>query len=82
MRHKRSALGAIFLLSAAATGTAQAGSFTTIIDPADPTFTQALGVNNAGTIVGYGNAAVFNGFQLTLPSSFTRENVQGVGAPR
>jgi len=79
MRHKRSALGAIFLLSAAATGTAQAGSFTTIIDPADPTFTQALGVNNAGTIVGYGNAAVFNGFQLTLPSSFTRENVQGVG---
>ena len=51
--------------------------FQNIIDPANPTFTQALGINNAGTIVGYGNMTVFNGFQLVLPSTFTRENFPG-----
>jgi PEP-CTERM motif len=56
---------------------ASAQSFTPIIDPANPTFTQALGINNAGTVVGYGNATTFNGFELTLPSTFTRQNVPG-----
>ena len=51
--------------------------FQNIIDPANPTFTQALGINSAGTIVGYGNMTVFNGFQLVLPSTFTRENFPG-----
>jgi hypothetical protein len=51
--------------------------FQQIIDPLNPTFTQALGINNASTIVGYGNAVTFNGFQLTLPSSFTRQNFPG-----
>ena len=32
-------------------------TFQNIIDPLNPTFTQALGINSAGTIVGYGNAS-------------------------
>jgi hypothetical protein len=59
---------------------AHATTFTDIIDPLNPTFTQALGVNTAGAIVGYGNATIFNGFTLTLPpvaSNFTRLNVPG-----
>jgi hypothetical protein len=58
---------------------AHAGSYTfqNIIDPLNPTFTQALGINGSGTIAGYGNATTFNGFTLTLPSSFTRLNVVG-----
>ena len=58
---------------------AHAGSYTfqDIIDPLNPTFTQALGINGSGTIAGYGNATTFNGFTLTLPSSFTRLNVAG-----
>jgi hypothetical protein len=48
-----------------------------IIDPLNPTFTQALGINDAGTVVGYGNMTDFNGFQVTFPfaaGNFTREN--------
>src|SRR5580692_3608995 len=58
---------------------AHAGSYTfqNIIDPLNPTFTQALGINGSGTIAGYGNATTFNGFTLTLPSTFTRLNVPG-----
>ena len=57
---------------------AQAGYATQdIIDPLNTTFTQALGINNASTIVGYGNAVTFNGFELVLPASFTRQNVAG-----
>ena len=67
-------LGAAVMLSGSA---AHAQSFTNIIDPANPTFTQALGIGDSGTIVGYGNATTFNGFVLTLPSSFTRLNVPG-----
>jgi PEP-CTERM motif len=50
---------------------------TNIIDPLNPTFTQALGINDASTIVGYGNATIFNGFELVLPNNFTRQNVPG-----
>ena len=70
----RLSLGAALLLSGSA---AHAQDFTNIIDPLNPTFTQALGINDAGTIAGYGNATIFNGFTLTLPSSFTRENFPG-----
>jgi hypothetical protein len=74
----RLALGA-FAAMALAWGAqpADAYVFQSIIDPANPTFTQALGINSAGTIVGYGNMTVFNGFELVLPSSFTRQNVSG-----
>ena len=60
---------------------AQAGyTFQDIVDPLNPTFTQALGINDASTIVGYGNMTTFNGFQLVLPpvpTNFTRQNVAG-----
>ena len=47
---------------------AQAGySIQYITDPLNTAFTQALGINNSSTIVGYGNQTVFNGFQLVLP---------------
>ena len=74
----RTLLGAALLVSAASAAHAQ--SFTNIIDPLNPTFTQALGINDAGTIAGYGNMTTFNGFTLTLPpvpANFTRLNVPG-----
>jgi hypothetical protein len=52
-------------------------TFQNIVDPLNPTFTQALGINSAGTIVGYGNATVFNGFELVLPANFTRQSFPG-----
>ncbi len=72
-------IGAAFVASAAASSAAQAAAYSVvdIIDPLNATFTQALGINNAGTIVGYGNAMTFNGFELVLPASFTRQNVAG-----
>jgi hypothetical protein len=79
MKRHYAVLSAAGLLALGA-GAAHAGSvipFTTIIDPVNPTFTQALGINDSSTIVGYGNATTFNGFQFTLPNNFTRENVPG-----
>jgi PEP-CTERM motif len=73
----RPLLGASLLLSA---GAAHAQTFTNIIDPLNPTFTQALGINDSDTIVGYGNATIFNGFTLTLPpvaANFARLNFPG-----
>ena len=69
-------------IAVAAPDHAKAGPYTfqNIIDPVNPTFTQALGINGAGTIVGYGNMTVFDGFQLVLPpvaGNFTRLNVPG-----
>jgi hypothetical protein len=71
------AVVALSLAALAATASANAQTFSTIIDPLNPTFTQALGINNAGTVVGYGNATIFNGFELILPSTSTRLNVPG-----
>jgi hypothetical protein len=62
------------LVSVAAPAHAVTFTFQDVKDPANVTFTQLLGINGAGTIVGYGNATNFNGFQLTLPSTFMREN--------
>src|SRR5271166_5023783 len=80
MKRYSAALGGAGLL-ALGTGTAHANiAFTNIIDPLNPTFTQALGINDSSTIVGYGNASTFNGFQLVLPpvpGNFTRQNVPG-----
>jgi hypothetical protein len=79
------AFGLAALLSVAA-GVAHATSFTftNIIDPANPTFTQALGINDSNTIVGYGNATNFDGFQVTAPfgsGNFTRENFPNSSPP-
>ena len=70
-------LPVIALLVCGVGSAANAQTFTNIIDPLNPTFTQALGINDANEIAGYGNATIFNGFTLTLPSSFTRENFPG-----
>jgi hypothetical protein len=67
----------VALLLVGAGGGAHAQTFTKIIDPLNPTFTQALGINDSNTIVGYGNASIFNGFTLTPPSSFARLNFPG-----
>ena len=75
------ALGASVLLCSAGTARAE---FVNIIDPANPTFTQALGINGSNTIVGYGNATNFDGFVLTLPpvpGNFTRENFPNPSPP-
>jgi hypothetical protein len=80
MKRHAIALGAASLLTLGA-GTAHAGyTFTNIVDPLNATFTQALGINDTSTIVGYGNATTFNGFQLVLPpvpANFKRQNVAG-----
>lgn len=70
-------------LAVAATPCANAGSynFTTYDNPADLTFNQLLGINNAGTIVGYfGSGATGHpnqGYVFTPPSSYTQENFLG-----
>ena len=83
MKRHSAALGAAGLL-ALGTGTAHADiAFTNIVDPLNPTFTQALGINDSSTIVGYGNAMTFNGFELTLPPvppNFSRVNQNVPGA--
>ncbi len=80
MNRQALAFGAASLLTLAA-GSAHANfAYTNIIDPLNPTFTQALGINDSSTIVGYGNGTTFNGFELTLPAvpaNFTRQNVPG-----
>ena len=85
MRNLRTAFGAAALLGAGAFATASpAAAFVNIIDPANPTFTQALGINDSSTIVGYGNATNFDGFVLTLPpvpGNFVRENFPNPSPP-
>ena len=79
MKRHSVALGAAGLLTLGA-GAAHANVTvinSNIVDPANPTFTQALGINDSSTIVGYGNGSIFNGFELTLPNTFTRQNVPG-----
>ena len=65
---------------------AEAYTFTTINDPADPpfngvTFTNLMGINSSGLIAGFygsGQAGDPNtGFLLTLPNTFTLDNFPG-----
>ena len=72
--------GAAFMLLLGVAGAAHAApTYTTqtVQFPTDPTFTQLLGINNAGTIAGFHGATVARGFTLTLPSTFTPENFPG-----
>ena len=49
--------------------------FTRIVSPADPTFTQLLGINDHREIAGYHTNVPHNkGFTLTLPGAFADEN--------
>ena len=82
--HRLALLAASAALIAAA-GAAQAASFTytTIDDPADPTFNQLLGINNAGVISGYfgmGNTPGHpnKGYTVAPPyTTFKSDNVPG-----
>ncbi len=68
--------------SAAPPAPATPYTFQSVADPADPTFTQLLGINDQQTIAGYyGSGQVVDGtlhpnkgFTLTLPNTFTSEN--------
>ncbi|MDQ2898679.1 MAG: PEP-CTERM sorting domain-containing protein [Acidobacteriota bacterium] len=57
---------------AAAIYTVQNVQFTT-----DPAFTQLLGINKGGTIVGFHGAVTAQGFTLTLPSNFIAQSFPG-----
>ncbi|HTZ71220.1 MAG TPA: hypothetical protein VMB71_11270 [Acetobacteraceae bacterium] len=62
---------------AAASASAQTFQFQTLDNPGDPTFNQLLGINDAGTIVGYfGSGAVGHpniGYQIAAPyTSYTK----------
>lgn len=51
--------------------------FETAISPADPNFTQLLGINNASTLAGYSGDGINlpnEGFTLVLPNVFASEN--------
>jgi len=70
MRNLLLAAAAIGLLSTGA-ASAQTFTFTTLDNPGDPTFNQLLGINDAGTIVGYfGSGAAGHpniGYQIPAP---------------
>ena len=71
---------ALMPITAAVPAFAASYTFQTVNYPGD-TFTQLLGVNDAGTIAGYhGSGAASNpnqGFTLVLPNTFTSENFPG-----
>jgi probable HAF family extracellular repeat protein len=78
---QRLAFSTVFALLAAGTAPALADTtydFTEISDPADVTFTQLLGIDNAGIIAGYfGSGAAGHpnqGFTLLQPATFNPEN--------
>lgn len=80
MKLKNLALGLVLALFASLSMWAQdtpiSYNFQTVNYPTD-TFTQLLGINNAGVIVGYHGATVNKGFTLVLPGNFTNENFPG-----
>jgi len=59
-----------------ATASIEAANYTvqTVQSPANPGFTQLLGINNSGTIAGFDGATTAQGFTLTLPNNYTAEN--------
>jgi hypothetical protein len=78
------AVGAATALAVCWSSASARANFVDIIDPANPTFTQALGINGSNTIVGYGNMTNFDGFVLTLPpvaGNFIRENFPNPSPP-
>jgi hypothetical protein len=64
------------LAGGAILSTAGGFSIQTVQDPANPTFTQLLGINNGGTIAGFSGATA-TGFTLVLPNNFSSENFPG-----
>ncbi len=56
---------------------ASAYSVQTVIDPTGSNFINLLGINNSGTVAGFDNAMVAQGFTLVLPNNFMSENFPG-----
>jgi hypothetical protein len=80
MHHRAFALVGFCVLTL---GTALAGYvFQNIVDPSNPTYTKALGINNSRTIAGYGDGASPRGFVLGLPASFTNQSFPGTTSTR
>jgi uncharacterized membrane protein len=68
---------ALAVILFASTGTVVAGPVYVVQSvqyPGDPTFTQLLGINNAGTVAGFHGAVTAQGFTLVLPGTFTIQN--------
>ncbi len=82
-RPRKLAALALLCLALPHAGSARGGyTFTIIVDPADPTFNQALGINAAGQIAGYFGNGTTNpnkGYTTSLanPTTFTNENFPG-----
>jgi hypothetical protein len=77
MKRSLISAAAASLLALAGTSAAQAQAGYTVQQiqfPGDPTFTQLLGINNAGMIAGFHGAVTAQGFTLTLPNNFTPQN--------
>ncbi len=75
---RRALAASLLLLTSSAY--ASSYSYQTLNNPGDPAFNQLLGINNAGTIVGYfgdGTIAPNQGYTLTPPSTYTSENFPG-----
>ena len=73
-------IATLALMFVASTGVAIAGPAYTVQDvqsPTNPTFTQLLGINNAGTIAGFDGAVTAQAFTLNLPNSYTNQNFPG-----
>ena len=80
MRHIAIVATSVALFAGAAAAQAQTFHFTTIDNPADLTFNQLLGINNAGVIAGYfGSSAVGHpnkGYTIAPPyTTFKPDNV-------
>ncbi|HVC63111.1 MAG TPA: hypothetical protein VND19_22460 [Acetobacteraceae bacterium] len=75
--HLLAALLSTPLLFAAGHAASAAYTVQTVVDPTGNNFINLLGINNAGTIAGFDNNAPAQGFTLTLPTTFTPENVPG-----
>jgi hypothetical protein len=69
-------LGASMSAQESAVETPTSYSFQDVNNPSD-TFTQLLGISNAGLIAGYHNFNKSSGFTLVMPKSFTTENYPG-----
>jgi hypothetical protein len=74
------AVGSLFLLASSASASPYV--FQTLNNPGDPAFNQLLGINNAGTIVGYFGDGIVQpnqGYTLSPPYSggYTAENFPG-----
>jgi hypothetical protein len=70
---------ALLMVLIVSIGTALAVSYAiqNVQFPTDPTYTQLLGIDNTGTVVGFHGAVTAQAFTLTLPNLYTNQNFPG-----